>query len=476
MANVLIIDDDLGMCGMLSEMVSQIGHDVRWVPTLREGLREAGARAYDVVLLDVQLPDGNGLVAIPGIRETPSSPEVIIITGAGDPDGAELAVRNGAWDYLEKPLSPKKILLPLSRVLQYRDELSRVQKPAVALKLDGIVGTGPRMQACFDVLAQAANSGANVLITGETGTGKELFARAIHLNSPRAGGNFVVVDCAALPETLVESSLFGYERGAFTGADRAREGLILQADGGTLFLDEIGELPLPVQRAFLRVLQERRFRPVGGKREIPSDFRLIAATNRNLEDMARAGRFRQDLLYRLRATTLELPPLKERHGDIRDLVLHYTSRICERYGMETKGFSPEFLESLMAYNWPGNVRELVNTLEGVISEAREEPTLFPKHLPDTIRVQLARAAVSENRRVSEDSRGQRSAPATGTPPTYREIRESAIEQAEKKYLQELVSFTRGSIKEACRVSGLGRTRLYTLLKKHGISRLGWPNA
>lgn len=473
MARVLIIDDDPAICRMTSEMVKKIGHEAETAMTLQGGVEEADKNPYDVILLDVQLPDGSGLEAISRLRGSSASPEVIIITGLGDPDGAEMAVRNGAWDYIQKPFSLNSLILPLKRVFQYRDELAKRQKPAVALKLDGIIGSSSQIKTCFDYLAQAANSEANVLITGETGTGKELFARAVHANGPRADRNFVVVDCAALPETLVESSLFGHVRGAFTGADRASEGLIKQADKGTLFLDEVGELPISIQRAFLRVLQERTFRPVGGKSEVSSEFRLIAATNRDLDTRVKDGKFRIDLLYRLRSLQLELPPLRQRQEDIRDMVLFYTAKICERYATEIKGFSPEYFDALTSYAWPGNVRELINALEGSITEAGDDPTLYPKHLPSNIRIQLVRASVKEKREPPSKDRSTGHFPSARSFAKYREFRESVLAEAEKKYLQDLMTFTKGSIKDACAISGLGRTRLYTLLKKYGITRLGW---
>ena len=323
MANVLIIDDDTDVRGVIAQMVTSLGHEATQAWTLKEGLAMASSTAFDVVFLDVRLPDGNGLEALPELHGTPSSPEVIIITGFGDPDGAEVAIKSGAWDYLEKPFSPKKIALPLKRIIQYREDVKKARKPAVALKTEGIAGGSPQMKACINALAQAANSETNVLVTGETGTGKELFARAIHANSSRAEMNFVVVDCAALPETLVESALFGYERGAYTGAVKSQEGLIKQADGGTLFLDEVGELTPSIQKSFLRVLQERLFRPLGGSMEVQSDFRLVAATNRNLDQMAETGAFRRDLAYRLQSFNLGLPPVRERIGDIKDLVLEF---------------------------------------------------------------------------------------------------------------------------------------------------------
>ncbi len=472
MARVLIIDDDRMFGEMLSEMVQTLGQESLYAPTLAEGLRLAAAEPFDVVFLDVRMPEGSGLEVLPQVRQTPSAPEVIIITGAGDPDGAELAILKGAWDYIEKQSSIKQMSLPLVRALQYRQE-KRLKKPPVALKLEGIVGQSPQMVACYDFVAQAADSEANVLIYGETGTGKELFAKAIHRNSPRSGKDFVVVDCAALPASLVESALFGHEKGAFTSADRSQVGLIKQAHGGTLFLDEVGELPKEIQKAFLRVLQERRFRPVGSRFETESDFRLVAATNRNLDDLAANGEFRRDLLFRLRAITLDLLPLRHRPGDLKDLTLFHIARVCEKWGIGPKGYAPEFLGALLAHDWPGNVRELFNTLEGALAQSRYEPTLFPKHLPSQIRIKVARAAVAKEPSAAADASGatgtgERAAPKTL--PRLHDFRQSAIESAEKDYLSDLMSLTAGNVQEACRISELSPPRLYALLKKNGISR------
>ncbi|MDI6854420.1 MAG: sigma-54 dependent transcriptional regulator [Deltaproteobacteria bacterium] len=463
MGNVLIIDDDEMFCEMLSDMVQDMGYGVKYARTLDEGLHEAGSGNFDVVFLDVRMPDGSGLEVLPRFRELPTSPEVIIITGAGDPDGAELAILNGAWDYIEKQSSIKKMTLALSRALQYRQE-KKSKTPMVALKLEGIVGKSPQMRACYDVLAQAAETDANVMIVGETGTGKELFARAIHANSSRANKPFVVVDCAAMPESLVESALFGYEKGAFTGADRPQVGLIKQADGGTLFLDEVGELPLIMQKAFLRVLQERRFRPLGARQEVESNFRLVVASNRDFEQLVAEGLFRKDLLFRLRSITIELPPLRERPEDIRDLVMFHLAKLCESYDIGPKGFAPEFLDCLMAYDWPGNVRELVNTLERALAAARHEPTLYPSHLPSHIRIKVARGAVSKESHEPDEP------PRVAALPKLKDFREAAIARAEKQYLQDLMALTDNDIKEACRVSALSMPRLYALLKKHRINR------
>ena len=457
-AKVLIIDDDKLICNAFSKVISRMGHSVACAYTLANGLEQAAVSKIDVVLLDVRMPDGNGLEIIPKLQATPSSPEIIIITGAGNPDGAEMAIKSGAWDYIQKPGSIKEMTLPLLRAIQYRQE-KRAVRPTVALNLDNIIGKSSKIKACFDLLAQASNSNANVLITGETGTGKELFARAIHENSSCQNKSFVVVDCAALPDTLIESILFGHEKGAFTGADRNQDGLIKQADQGTLFLDEIGELPIYLQKAFLRVLQEHRFRPLGSKKEISSNFRLVSATNRNLNDMVKEGLFREDLLFRLQAFTIELPPLRERPEDIKEIALYYCAKISEKYGLGTKGLSPDFIDVLMSYQWHGNVRELVNTLERAIAGTPYEHTLYAKHLPEHIRIKVARNAVAK---------GQGSEPEVQNYalPSLQKFRNTM----EKRYFENLMNLTEGNIKEACQISGLSRSRLYAILQKYKIEK------
>lgn len=461
MPEALIIDDDEIIRELLSEMVQRMGHTASSAATLAEGARKALIEKPDVIFLDIHMPDGNGLHLLPELRELPSKPEVIIITGLGDPDGAELAIKNGAWDYIKKSSSIKEVALPFMRALQYIKE-KRQRKPIAALKLDNIIATSQKIKACIDNVAEVAGSEGAVLITGETGTGKELFARAVHDNSLRASKNFVVVDCTTLPETLVESVLFGYEKGAYTGADRSRDGLIKQAHGGTLFLDEIGELPILVQKAFLRVLQERCFRPVGGKNEIESDFRLISATNRNIDKMVQEGQFRMDLSFRIRTLTIDLPPLRERAEDIKELAIHYTAKICERYKIGPKGFSPEFFDALAGYDWPGNVRELVNAIEQAIAAAKYEPTLFPKHLPTDIRIKIARSSMSKEPHT-------RNAVQTGGGASQLIPITDYRDAMEQQYLRDLMFHARGNIREACKISGLSRSRLYALLKKYNLT-------
>jgi two-component system NtrC family response regulator len=463
MTNILIIDDDRLICDWIAKVVTELGHISSYAHTLKEGLRKAESEPFDIVFIDVRLPDGSGLDIIPKIKTSRFFPEIIVITGIGDPDEAEIAIKSGAWDYLEKPASIKAIKLPVIRALEYRAERMS-GKPTMVLRREAIVGNSEKLNASLELLSQAANSDANVLITGETGTGKELFAKAVHYNSPRAKKNFVVVDCTALPETLVESVLFGHARGAFTGADRSEDGLIKQADGGTLFLDEIGELPLLIQKRFLRVIQEHSFRPVGGRQEVRSDFRLVAATNRDLEDLVRDGRFREDLLFRLRTVVIESPPLREILEDIPALTEYYVSSLCARFRIVPKGASPEFWDIMSEYKWPGNVRELIQALEKALISAKDEPILFPKHLPTYIRIQVARNSFPKKPASQGQSEMRSSAPKV--PPKLKEIRKAAVSEAERRYLKDLISFVGGDNDQACRISGLSRSRFYTLLRKY----------
>lgn len=462
-AKVLIVDDDVQFSDMLAQQVQRMGNSVSIAHTLEEGVRKAQSVSFDVLFLDVQFPEGSGLDAMPRFQTSAFPPEIIIITGFGEPDGAQLAMESGVWDYINKGSSLGSARMSLARALQYRESRQAAQVP-VALKMEGMIGAAPCFTACIDFLAQAADSPASVLLTGETGTGKELFARAIHENSQNAGGAFVVVDCAALPENLVESILFGHEKGAFTGADRPQDGLIMQADGGTLFLDEVGELPLSMQGAFLRVLQERRFRPVGGKKEVNSDFRLVAATNRSLDAMAAEGKFREDLLYRLRGLTIELPPLRNRTKDIMPLAFHHVTKLCELRGREPIGFSPDFFEVIQAHAWPGNVRELVNALEGAVALAGNEPILYAKHLPSPMRAGVARASFPERSRPQENSGDWFAMP--DDLPSLKDVRD----RVEKEYLERLIADSGYDIQSLCRTAGLSRARIYAILKKHGLER------
>jgi two-component system NtrC family response regulator len=461
------VDDDPMIQRMLAALVTEMGHQAWIAGDLHEGLQLAARQAVDLVFLDVRLPDGKGLEALPRFRRLASVPEVIIITGVLDETGAELAVTSGAWDYLQKPVAKQEIVLQIQRALDYHEKKSAVH-PRIHLKRGDIYGHSASLSSCLDAVARCAGTAAGVLITGETGTGKELFARAIHFNSDRAERNFVVVDCAALPEKLLESILFGHVKGAFTGADRARQGLVAQADGGSLFLDEVGELSLEAQKSFLRLIQEKRFRPVGGDAEIESDFRLIAATHRDLEAMVEDGTFRGDLYFRLSAFKLHLPPLRQRSGDVEELTMHYVFNLCQKNRLAIKGVLPEVLEILAAYPWPGNVRQLVNTIEKAILADPHNPTIYPFHLPADIRIAHIRSAVDEKitapAAFSEPDPLDFSSPL----PPLKQFRRAAYGPIERRYLARLLRESGDDIQKACRISGLSRSRLYDLLKGHKL--------
>ncbi len=465
MAKIFVLDDDKSLCEMLCYHLLRLNHETAFALTLEDGVQEIKRWQPDVVFLDVQLPDGNGLNKIAEIRNLSSQPEVIIITGQGDPDGAELAIKNGAWDYIEKPSSVSKMSLPLMRVMEYRKEKSANESNRL-LNLEGIVGESQQLKDCLQLIAKASASQANVLISGETGTGKELFAKAIHKNSIRSNQNLVTVDCASLPNNLVESILFGHEKGAFTGANTSRVGLIKQADGGTLFLDEVGELPLSIQKSFLRVLQEKKFRPVGAKTEKTSNFRLIAATHRNLQEMVQKSLFREDLMFRLQSIWISIPPLRERKKDIRDIVLHSVSRISERDQVNIKGITPEYIQTLESYDWPGNIRELINAVETSLSFAESDHTLFSKHLPTNIRVSVTRDRIDQTK--SDDNSSTNGALQDRPISTYSDFKNKAVNRAEKQYLLKLIASSNNDLGKALEIAALSRSRLYALMKKHDI--------
>ncbi len=464
MAEILIVDDNETTVDVLRKIVQKMGHNATSALTLKKGLYLATIKEFDVVMLDVRLPDGNGIASLPEFQNTPSNPEVIIMTGYGDADGAELAIRSGAWDYIEKPASLPMMTLPIIRALQFRE--TRKQKNTLkSLKREGIVGRSPQLDACLDFVARASVSDANVLIKGEAGTGKELVARAIHENSVRSHKSMVVADCATLPVTMLEGILFGDVRHDYSIDARTRVGLFQQADRGTILIKDLEEMSSAVQKSILFVLEERHVRPVGSRQDIKTDFRLIVSTKRNLEEMATEGLFRPDLLAKLQPLSLEIPPLRERREDILEIALFHSAKICKRYGMGVKGFAPDFVDVLMAYNWPGNIRELIHGLEMAHNAALESPTLFSQHLPLYIRVNVKRSLIKNDETATsvDTEKG-------GSFPSYKEVRSEAIEKAERQYIINLLSFSGNSIKKACGASGMSRPRLYELMKKHRIDR------
>ena len=470
MADILIIDGSAEFSRDLSKALSGHGLEAACCETLSRAMGLLHTGDYKAVLLGDDLSDGDSLEYLATIREIPSFPEVIVISRSRDPDTAERAIQSGAWNYVTKPPNMHQLLVLLERVIAYHIERHSGQCP-VSLRREGIIGNSRPLLSCLDSVAQAAASESSVLIVGDTGTGKELFARAVHKNSPRRNKPFVVVDCAALPDTLAENLLFGHERGAYTSADSTSVGLVKQADGGTLFLDEVGELPLVLQKVFLRVLEGRSFRPVGGVKEIQSDFRLLAATNRDLEAMVISGEFRRDLFYRLRGICIHLPPLKLISEDINELTCKFIQRHSKRFNMSSKGFSPDFLEALVNYDWPGNIRELINCIEQALARAGNDAILYPRHLPKAIRAQVARRTLEKDTVRQEPANVAKVCIApTEDFPDLKTFRDNQIAQSEENYLRNLMDISRGDIKQSCKLSGLSRARLYALLKHYDIQR------
>lgn len=478
MPKILVIDDDIEACETMVSLLTRLSYESNKAHNLQDGLHLAKHDEYDVIFLDVFLPDGNGLDILPNIMSLTNPPEVIILTGKGNPDGAELAIQGGVWDYLLKPTSVKDITLTLNRALKYRLE-KQGSTPQKKTSIEGIIGTSSSIKAIQKLAAKAAKSDSNVLLTGETGTGKELFASKIHDNSTRASGNFIVVDCTALTESLVESTLFGYLKGSFTGAQLDRQGLVKAADNGTLFLDEVGEMPLSIQKVFLRVLQERQFRPVGATKEQTSNFRLIAATNRDLDQMVEEGQFRSDLLFRIKTMRLHIPPLRQRKEDIIELSNYKTDLLCKEFGLKHKDFAGDFVDTLHGYDWPGNVRELFSIIERAVIDAGEETSLYAMHLPRSLRINVAKTQISQMTGSTDIEITEKLDPLVQN--IGHDIFEDIFDRplpplkqfknaAEKTYLGELIRQCDGNITKIMSISGLSRSHFYSLLKKYNLSQ------
>lgn len=488
MSRVLIVDDDSFLCDLMQSILEKQGMTSEVSLTLSQGLALANEGEYDLVFLDVLLPDGDGLEKLNEFLSAPHAPTVVVMTGAGDPESAERALLHGAWDYIQKPITVQDVKSTVTNALAYREKHLQLAE-ANQDSLSPIIGNSHKIQACLSMVLKASQTNSNCLIVGETGTGKELFARAIHDSSPRAGHHFVVVDCTNIPATLAESLLFGHSKGSFTGAGDSKDGLFKQADKGTLFLDEIGDLPMSIQKSLLRVLQEKRFRPIGYKTEVSSDFKLIAATNRDLEEMVKAGAFRSDLYYRLSSVILTLPPLRERGDDVELLVRHFANKFIKDEGLPPKEFTPSVMKALTSYPWPGNVRELINAVITSITNAMDHGTLELYHLPVNIRIHLKKSSLHnglnnyvtdvcqeepelepEPEPTPEPPRDPVRMQGTASPiPSFKDARRKVVDAFEQEYFSELVVHARGDLGKACAFSGLSRARIYQLLRKHELN-------
>lgn len=445
--HILVIEDDRLLNAMIVRKLSRQGYHVVGVHSLEQADREMRQHEPDLIISDVRLPDGDCLSRLELGGE---APPVIVLTAFGTVKSAVEAMRAGAADYLTKPVSGDELLLIVQRVLE--TEALRADHRFCKSRLEAksgihsfMIGESEALARVTELIEAVAPSDMTVLVLGESGSGKELVARAIHESSPRAKRNFVAVDCCTLQENLFESELFGHEKGAFTGADRRKQGLIEGAAGGTLFLDEIGEIPAPIQAKLLRVLETGKFRRVGGTRDLPADVRIVAATNRDLKKMAEEGSFRADLYYRLEAFTIYTPPLRERREDIPFLVEHFLRN--HDFSMRVKKkVTQSAMRKLVAYDWPGNVRELKNVVERAIILSRNQRTIREQHL-------TFRACQPEEQRFQLDL------PAS-TEPT--------LEQIEASYLRMLLEKYSGHRATVAQVMGISERQVYRLIRKYGL--------
>jgi DNA-binding NtrC family response regulator len=442
-ASILVADDDAVARELLAEVLTREGYRVRAAAGGAEAIRAAEGEVFDLALIDLRMPDVDGLAVLARIRTLDPAPPVFILTAFAAIDTAIEAIRQGAYDYLSKPFRVDEIKLAVRRVLEteriVRENREFRQELRGRYGVERLIGQSPEMVEIYRLVARVAALDTTVLIQGETGTGKELVARAIHYASPRAERPFVAIDCAALPENLFESELFGHERGAFTGAVGSRRGLLESADGGTCFLDEIGELSLGLQAKLLRVLQERVLRRVGGNDAIPVNLRLIAATNRDLRKRVEDGTFREDLYYRLNGVTIVMPPLRERGADVPLLAHEFMQRYAAAAGKSLEGFAPEALALLTGYRWPGNVRELEHAVERAVALARSA-VILPEDLPPEIRTDTPRAPELPAPRMT-------------------------LEEVKRWYVSTVLEETGGNKVRAADLLGIDRRTLYRILER-----------
>ena len=459
MADILIIDDDPVICDVLVQMMARISHHTRTALSGARGLELARNGLFDIVFLDVNLPDSSGLDLIHKIKDLPSSPEVIIITGETDPDGAELAIASGAWNYLEKPFLRQEIALQVKRALEFRREKGRVSSPG-QLKRSEIIGESEILSACVEQVSIAAYSDVNVFISGEPGSGKELFAKTIHLNSDRQEGNFIIADCSAMNSQIAESLFFG---SADDDNHLEKSGFIAMADHGTLLLDEVGDLPMEIQDKILEAISSQSYVPQGMDQRINSRFRVIATSRDDLASRVAAGLFRQDLLFLLQGLHIPLPPLRRLDQDITRLAIHYMKACCRKNQIEVKGVSPEFLGIVGEYPWPGNVRELINAMDKAVASARNEPTLYSIHLPSHVKHTIINGTNGEG----EGDHFTVPSLHFGSGAQIPRLR-NYLSRVEEQYLKCLWNETQQNIELACEISGISRTCLYKRLNKFEI--------
>ena len=443
---ILVVDDEPAQLELLSGFLTKQGFEAVLAESATKALEIFRRESVDLVVTDQKMPDMSGLDLVKAVRAIDPEASIIVITAYGTVDTAVAAIKSGAADYLSKPVNLDELLYRIEQVRERRRLLSENRELREAVethhRIEGIIGEGGRMLEVFSLVRRVAPSEATVLIRGESGTGKELIARAIHVGSPRASGPMIRVNCAALPETLLESELFGHEKGAFTGALAARKGRFELADGGTLFLDEIGDLPLPLQAKLLRVLQEREFERLGSSNPVRVNVRILTATHRDLEALLKAGQFREDLYYRLNVITINLPPLRERREDLALLMDHFLRRFADKNKKVIRGFTQEAREILLRYDYPGNIRELENIIERAVVLTRDDV--------------IGRADLPLSTQGLEGEEGkQASLPA-------------AVEAVERKMITEALARSGGVQTHAAEKLGISERALRYKLNKYGL--------
>jgi DNA-binding NtrC family response regulator len=445
---VLVVDDEKSITSALELVLGDEGYEVTTAGSVAEAVaRLKGGRPFDLVFTDLRLPDATGIELLDRIKADSPDTQVVLITAHGSLDIVIEATKRGAYYYVEKPFTPEQVLMLAGRALQFGDIRRENKALRQALSPEGeafgITGRDPRMHQIIETIRTAAPSDASVLIEGESGTGKELVASALHAQSNRASGPYIRINCAALPSELIESELFGYKKGAFTGADRDKRGLIEAASGGTLLLDEIGEMPPHLQTKLLRVLQDRRLRRLGDEQEVAVDFRLISSTNRDTAQMIQEGGLRKDLYFRVSTIKIKMPPLRSRPEDIAPLAERFLRTYAGKYGRRTRGISHAAFSLLSRYDWPGNVRELESVIEHAVLFSREDH-LMPEDLPE----HLHAAGESHYRCVI---------------PPY-----MTMEEVEREAIAQTLERTGGNVKKTAEILDYHRPTLYRKLKKFGF--------
>jgi len=451
-SHIMIVDDDLNHLKTLQTIVRSWGYQVSTADDGIKAVENVKEKPFALILMDVRMAEMSGIEALKQIKLYNPAIPILIMTAYSSVDSAVEALKAGAYDYLTKPLDFEVLKISLSRALEHSglkaENATLRSKMSADYELENIIGRSLPMKALVDMMAMVAPSEATVLVTGESGTGKELIAKSIHHNSPRKDRPLVVVNCAALTETLLESELFGHERGAFTGADKRREGRFKQADKGTIFLDELGETSAAMQAKLLRVIQEREIQRVGGEETLRVDVRILAATNRNLEEEVKNGKFREDLFYRLNVVTLRLPPLRERQDDIPLLAQHFLEKYAKKNHKQVKGFSPLAMDMLLKYAWPGNVRELENVIERAVIFLPDEH-ITEKELPSTI---------TEAYAEKSDWVATPASVAANRP----------LKLIERETILATLEANAGNKSETARKLGINRKTLHKKLKEYGI--------